>query len=116
MKSKPRTPNRPDGPAPTLDGVLIEAAQDVFSRLVNKYLPERSGYVGDDASDVDDAPAVDPHRVLGLPSSASASDIKRRVRQLAKVFHPDVAGGDADKMAEINDAARVLLKRAPSTG
>lgn len=97
--------------SPPLDGVLAEAVQDLFSRLLNRYLPERTGYVGDDQ---DEVPPADPHRVLGLKPGASAVEIKRRLRQLAKVFHPDVPGGDADKMAEINDAARALLGRAPA--
>jgi len=54
--------------------------------------------------------------VLGLKPGASTADIKRRMRQLAKVFHPDLPDGDADKMAEINDAARALLGRAPTDG
>jgi hypothetical protein len=35
---------------------------------------------------------VDPHRVLGLAPGASAAEIKRAYRRLAKEFHPDAAG------------------------
>ncbi|HEV8489326.1 MAG TPA: J domain-containing protein [Candidatus Limnocylindrales bacterium] len=35
---------------------------------------------------------VDPHRVLGLAPGASAAEIKRAYRRLAKAFHPDAAG------------------------
>jgi hypothetical protein len=31
------------------------------------------------------------------------------VRDLAKVFHPDLVTGDADKMAEINAAAQEIV-------
>jgi DnaJ-domain-containing protein 1 len=102
-----------DASAPTLDEIVADAAHDLFSRLLNRAFPDRVGYVGDNA--VERVPE-DPSRVLGLKPGASKADIKRRLRQLAKVFHPDVPGGDADKMAEINDAARALLDRTPTDG
>lgn len=110
MKERPNQPTAHPDEAATLDAVLADAAHDLFSRLLNRAFPDRVGYVGDDA--VERVPE-DPHRVLGLKPGASKADIKRRLRQLAKVFHPDVPGGDADKMAEINDAARALLERTP---
>lgn len=113
MEENPNRRKRNSEQEATLDAVLADAAQDLFSRLLNRAFPDRSGYVGDDA--VQRIPE-DPHRVLGLKPGASKIDIKRRLRQLAKVFHPDIPGGDADKMAEINDAARALLERAPADG
>jgi hypothetical protein len=98
---------------PTIDAVVAEAAHDLFSRLLNRYLPERVGYVGDDTPE---RATEDPHRVLGLKPGVSEAEIRRRVKQLAKIFHPDVPGGDADKMAEINEAARALLDRASIEG
>jgi hypothetical protein len=92
--------------------VIADAAQDLFCRLLNRYLPDQDkGYAYDDRPvEAAPAPTVDPHQILGLPVGASADDIKRRVRQLARVFHPDVRGGNEAKMAEINDAADRLLR------
>lgn len=50
--------------------------------------------------------------VLGLPSSATPDDIKRRYRQLAKRYHPDL-GGDQREMQRIV-AAYEYLTRSPS--
>jgi hypothetical protein len=99
--------------------VIADATQDFIWRLLNHYLPDPDrGYASDDHPvQAAPAPTVDPHHVLGLPIGASAEDIKRRVRQLARVFHPDVQDGNADKMAEINDAAdRLLRQREPREG
>ena len=112
MKATSTTPPV-DAGAATLDEIVADAAHDLFSRLLNRAFPDRVGYVGDNA--VERVPE-DPNRVLGLKPGASTADIKRRMRQLAKVFHPDLPDGDADKMAEINDAARALLGRAPTDG
>jgi DnaJ-class molecular chaperone len=35
--------------------------------------------------------------------------VKQRQKALARVFHPDVAGGSAEEMKRINAAADVLL-------
>jgi hypothetical protein len=99
-----------------VDEVIADAARDLFSRLLNRYLPTQDkGYVGDDETEAPQ-PAVgkSPHQVLGLVPGASAIEVKRRVRQLARIFHPDVEGGNAEKMAEINSAARDLLRGAGS--
>ena len=53
----------------------------------------------------------DPYQVLGLDRSASASDIKRAYRRLAKEHHPDRHGGDARaqaRFAELNAAYEIL--------
>jgi hypothetical protein len=98
-----------------VDEVIADAARDLFSRLLNRYLPNLDkGYAGDDEEPAPvpaPAPARDPYAVLGLPAGASTMEIKRRLRQLARIFHPDVEGGSADKMAEINEAVRALLGR-----
>ena len=53
----------------------------------------------------------DYYAVLGLRRKASASDIKKAYRKLARKYHPDVNGGDAaaeQKFKEINEAYAVL--------
>jgi hypothetical protein len=48
--------------------------------------------------------------VLGLPSDASAADIRAARRNLAKSHHPDL-GGDAEEMQAVNGAADAALQR-----
>ncbi len=57
----------------------------------------------------------DPYRVLDVRHDASAEDIKRRWRELAREHHPDRAGADSEererlttRMARINAAYDVL--------
>ena len=53
----------------------------------------------------------DPYKVLGLERSASAQDIKRAYRKLAKESHPDRHPGDKGaqaRFAEINSAHEIL--------
>jgi hypothetical protein len=45
--------------------------------------------------------------VLGLPTSASEEEMKKRFRELAKAHHPD-RGGDLAMMKRINEAHRQL--------
>lgn len=47
-------------------------------------------------------------KVLGLPPYSSISDIKKRFRELAKIYHPDL-GGDSEKMIELLDVYDKLL-------
>lgn len=53
----------------------------------------------------------DPYDVLGVPKSASAADIKKAYRQLAKKYHPDRNMDDAkakERFAEINTAYEIV--------
>ncbi len=43
----------------------------------------------------------DPYRVLDVPTDAPDGTIKRRWRQLAQEHHPDRAGGDTQRTAEL---------------
>jgi curved DNA-binding protein len=53
------------------------------------------------------ASTPDYYKTLGVPRSASASEIKKAFRKLAREHHPD-AGGDEAKFKEINEAYEVL--------
>ena len=54
---------------------------------------------------------ADYYEVLGVGRDASASDIKKAYRQLARKYHPDVNGGSADateRFKKISEAYAVL--------
>jgi DnaJ-class molecular chaperone len=46
---------------------------------------------------------------LGLPARVNLKEITERYRYLASTLHPDT-GGDAEKMAAINEAYDILRK------
>lgn len=51
----------------------------------------------------------DPYTVLGVPRSASADDIKKAYRKLAKQYHPDQgSGGNEERFKEISSAYSLL--------
>lgn len=53
----------------------------------------------------------DYYKILGLDKSASAADIKKSYRTLAKKYHPDLNAGNAEaetKFKEVNEAYEVL--------
>ena len=56
----------------------------------------------------------DYYEVLGVNKNADAATIKKAYRKLAKKYHPDLNDGSAEaekKMAEINEAYDMLMKR-----
>ena len=52
----------------------------------------------------------DPYTVLGVSKSASADDIKKAYRRLAKQFHPDQSSDPKakDQFAEVGTAYEIL--------
>ena len=60
--------------------------------------------------------ASDARRLLGLGADATADDVRAARRRLAKELHPDVAGGDADAMRELNEAVAVVLAEIGVSG
>ena len=53
------------------------------------------------------ATTPDYYQTLGVPRTATADEIKKAFRKLARTHHPD-AGGDEAKFKEINEAYEVL--------
>ncbi len=52
---------------------------------------------------IDFDPSVDYYKALGVSDKASADEIKKAYRKLAKAYHPDSTGGDKAKEARFKD-------------
>src|SRR5438067_10754774 len=52
---------------------------------------------------IDFDPAVDYYKSLGVGKEATADEIKKAYRKLAKQFHPDTTGGDKAKESRFKD-------------
>lgn len=57
-------------------------------------------------------PSTDPSFLFktGLPPEADEKEIKRKFRELAKIYHPDT-GGDSEKFMELTEEYKKMLKK-----
>lgn len=51
---------------------------------------------------------ADPYKTLGVDRSASAEEIKKAYRSLARKYHPDNEGGNEDKFKDVQGAYDIL--------
>lgn len=47
---------------------------------------------------------------FGFSSTPSKDDIKKRFKELAKIYHPDLNGGDEEKMKKLNEYRDILMQ------
>jgi DnaJ-class molecular chaperone len=55
------------------------------------------------AQQIDFDPSVDYYKALGVAEKATADEIKKAYRKLAKAYHPDSTGGDKTKESRFKD-------------
>lgn len=80
---------------------LLLMNKEEFKKVINEYLyyVYYHYYI---ESEITDNTYIDPELFtqLGLPMNSNINDVKRKLRELAKTYHPD-NGGDSSKFIEI---------------
>lgn len=64
----------------------------------------------DDGMGAADDQQADARRLLGIGNDADADAVRAARRRLAKTIHPDLEGGSADAMRQLNEAAATVLE------
>lgn len=54
-------------------------------------------------------PLADAYAIMGLPRAASLGEVKKRYRELARLFHPDAPGGYEEAMKLLNNARERIV-------
>lgn len=57
---------------------------------------------------------MNPYKVLEVKPGASLDEVRKSYRRLAKIHHPDKAGGSQAKFLEINEAWETLKTQLES--
>lgn len=91
-------------PLPRLLQMEREELRTVFEEYFYRVYFQRSQEQGLTQADVFDPQLL---ALLGLPASAGLDDVKRRFRELAKRYHPDV-GGNSTKFIELMETYKRL--------
>jgi len=95
-----------------LEGFEWTFRRDAYVSLMPAYVAPRGGrYMNSDPMPPQQTEARDLYKVLGVPRSACAADLKKAYRNLAQQFHPDKNPGDKgaeEKFKEASNAYQVL--------
>ncbi len=103
-------------------GISDFAKNELFARFEREFRAQYGGFSGESSSGASyqTRPKRDPYEVLGLSSTASFEEIKKQYRVLARKYHPDFLGSNADekvvadatkKLQEINEAYAILKEK-----
>jgi len=108
---------------PKIHGVIIlseefrRALASAISRDAEPASPE-SDFAPEDNAPVIDHEIVGWYETLGLPPFAPIREVKRRYRQLVKIYHPDAQKRDGykaeDQIKRINAAYHNIIKNSAS--
>ena len=91
VRTTPRLPADPRMLPPEIEKVLAGRLSEFLSRLIDHYLP-----AGGTQRPTPPPAILDPYRLLGLRPGCTETHLRRRVRELARVFHPDLPTGSTD--------------------
>ena len=101
----------PAGKAKYTLSVLASLNREALKSVIDEYFA-RVYFEFFNDNDISAANVYDPETLakLDLPFYAGAGDIKKRFRELAKIYHPD-AGGDTVRFVELMEVYRKLARQ-----